>query len=118
MNLPNNKITFLREVPSEIIVDKSSDWRVKYLELNPTEIFSFIRQIKDGKIYLLIPMFSTKSPSDVSVNLSEPFFVDNRSNASLIAKFILENWFSSGFEFKQDASITFSFKWKRVWFSK
>jgi hypothetical protein len=40
---------------------------------------------------LLIPLFSnTKSLQIATLNLSEPFLVDNKSNPALIAKFIID----------------------------
>jgi len=118
MNLPNNQIKFLRDVPSNIKVDMTSGWRHHYFDGSITELSTFIKLIGDGKIYLLIPLFSkSTSLKDATLNLSEPFFVDNESNPGLIIKFILEQWKSSGFEIKPGTTITFSFKFKRVWFS-
>jgi hypothetical protein len=66
----------------------------------------------------LIPLFaSSKSVSDATLNLSEPFLVNNRSNSDLIIKFILSQWNTSGFSLKQDTNITFSLKLKRAGFS-
>nr|WEH01510.1 hypothetical protein [Russula griseocarnosa] len=64
--------------------------------------------------YLLIPLFATsKSLSKPTLNLSEPFLVDNKSNPYLIAKFILDQWKDSGFNLKREAFIIIKFK--RVW---
>jgi hypothetical protein len=118
MNLPNNQIIFLSDIPSNIKVDMNSGWRHHYFDGSITELSTFIRLIADGKIYLLIPLFSkSTSLKDATLNLSEPFFANNESNPDLIIKFILEQWKSSGFEIKQGIKITFSFKFKRVWFS-
>jgi hypothetical protein len=35
----------------------------------------------------------------------------------LITKFIMDQWYSSGFNINPGTLITFSFKFKRVWFS-
>jgi hypothetical protein len=43
--------------------------------------------------------------------------VNNKSNPALIIKFILDQWKSSGFNIREDTTISFSFKFKRVWFS-
>jgi hypothetical protein len=52
---------------------------------------AFIKLIGDDKIYLLIPLFaSSKSLSSPTLNLSEPFLVDNQSNTRLIIKFIVD----------------------------
>jgi hypothetical protein len=116
MNLPRNQIIFLRDVPSNIQVDKTSGWRHHYFDGSITELSIFIKLIGDGKTYLIIPLFSnSKSLQSATLNLSEPFFVNNESNPGLIIKFILEQWESSGFEIKLGNTITFSFK--RVWFS-
>uniref|UniRef100_UPI0031F43384 hypothetical protein n=1 Tax=Russula emetica TaxID=152958 RepID=UPI0031F43384 len=118
MNLTNNNITFLRDVHSSVKVDMTSGWRHHYFDGSLIEIVSFIRLIGDNKIYLLIPLFaSSRSFSDATLNLSEPFLVDNKSNPDLIIKFIIEQWKSSIFELKKDTTITFSFKFKRVWFN-
>jgi len=118
MNLPTNQIRFLTDVPSNIKVDLTSGWRHHYFDGSVTELSTFIKLIEDGKIYLLIPLFSkSKSLKNATLNLSEPFFVNNESNPDLIIKFILEQWKSSGFEWKVGTPITFSFKFKRVWFS-
>ena len=117
MNLTRNQITFLRDIPSNIEVDKSSSWRHHYFDGSIHELSTFIKLIGVDKIYLLIPVFaSSKSLKTASLNLSEPFLVDNQSNPQLIIKFILEQWSSSGFEIKAGVTISFSFKFKRVWF--
>jgi hypothetical protein len=117
MNLSTTNITFLRNVPSDIKVDMRSGWRPHYFDgLSINEISSFIKLIGDDKIYLLIPLFAgSKSLSKSTLNLSEPFLVNNKSNSDLITKFIIDQWKSSGFNIKQDTLITFSFKFKRVW---
>ena len=118
MNLTRNQITFLRDIPADINVDKTSGWRHYYFDGSLSELSSFIKLIEDDKIYLLIPFFgSSKSLSNARLRLSEPFLVDNRSNSALIIKFILEQWNSSGFELKQDIRLSFSFEFKRVWFT-
>jgi len=118
MNFPTNKITFLRDVPSNIKVDLTSGWRHHYFDGSITELSSFIRLIGDGKFYLLIPLFSkSESLKNATLNLSEPFIINNESNPALIINFILEQWKSSGFEIKPGTTISFSLKFKRVWFS-
>jgi hypothetical protein len=51
---------------------------------------TFIKLIEDDKIYMVIPQFA-KSTSlfEARLNLSEEFFIDNRSNPRLIMDFIL-----------------------------
>jgi hypothetical protein len=49
--------------------------------------------------------------------LSEPFLVNNKSDPALIINFILNQWKSSGFELRKGTIITFSLKFKRVWFT-
>jgi len=116
MNLTRINITFLKNIPSNINVDMTSGWRHHYFDGSLIEISDFIRKIGDNKTYLLIPLFaSSKSLSNAVLNLSEPFLVDNQSNSSLIIKFILEQWHSSGFDLKQDTILSYSFKFKRVW---
>ena len=119
MNLTTNQITFLKNVPNDTAVDMRSGWRYHHFnDFTIEELSSFIRIIGDDKIYLLIPLFaSSKSLSDATLNLSEPFLIDNESNPALIIKFIIDQWNSSGFSRKQDCLITFSFKFKRVWLS-
>jgi len=118
MNLTRNQITFLRNVPSDINVDKTSGWKHYYFDGSLSELSSLINFMNDDKIYLLIPFFSnSKSLSNARLRISEPFLVNNKSNSALIIKFILDQWNSSGFELKQDTQIQFSFEYKRVWFS-
>lgn len=118
MNLTRNQITFLRDVPSDIKVDMTSGWRHHYFDGSIEELSTFIKLIGDNKIYLLIPLFAA-SPSLrlATLNLSEPFLVDNQSNSALIIKFIGEQWTSSGFSLREGTLLTFSFKFKRVWLS-
>jgi hypothetical protein len=117
MNLPQNQITFLRDVPSNIKVDMTSGWRHYYFDGSIYELSTFIRLIGDDTTYLFIPLFCTsKSLKKATLNLSEPFFVNNQSNSALIINFILEQWNSSGFEIREGTILTFSFKFKRVWF--
>ena len=119
MNLSKNQISFLRDVKSSVKIDMTSGWRHHYFDgLNQFEISRFIKQIGDEKIYLLIPLFATsKSRSDATLNFSEPFLVNNKSNSVLITKFILDQWNTSGFNLNHSTLITFSFKFKRVWYS-
>lgn len=118
MNLTTIKISFLKDVDPSFKVDMTSGWRYNYFDGSLIETSNFIKKIGDNKIYLLIPFFaSSRSLSKATLNLSEPFFVDNKSNPSLIIKFILEQWYSSGFELKPDVIISYSFKFKRVWVS-
>jgi hypothetical protein len=117
MNLSTNNITFLRDVHSSKRVNLTSGWRHHYFDGSLSEITTFIKLIGDDKIYLLIPIFSaSKSLSIASLNLSEPFLVNNKSNSGLIIKFILDQWYSSGFEIKQGTKLSYAFKFKRVWF--
>jgi hypothetical protein len=92
MNLTTKQITFLRDVPSSIKVDKTSGWRHHYFDgFNIHEISSYIKLIEDDKIYLVIPFFaSSKSLSNARLRLSEPFLVNNKSNSDLITRFILD----------------------------
>ena len=119
MNLTNYDITFLKFIPSDIKVDMKSGWRHHYFDgFSIGEISSFIEKIGDDKIYLLIPLFAASESLQIAtLNLSEPFLVNNQSNSALITKFIVNQWNSSGFNKKEDREITFSFKFKRVWFS-
>ena len=109
MNLPTNKIIFIRDIPSNINVDMTSGWRHHYFDgLSINEISSFIKLIGDDKVYLLIPLFSSsKSVQYPTLNLSEPFLANNKSNPALIIQFIMEQWKSSGFELGKGTRITF-----------
>jgi len=96
MNLTRNQITFLKYDSSNINVDKTTGWRHHYFDESIHELSTFIKLIGDDKIYLLIPLFAgSKSLKNATLNLSEPFLVDNKSNPELIIKFILEQWLSS-----------------------
>jgi len=119
MKLSIYQITFLKHVPTDIKVDMRSGWRHHYFDgFSIGEISSFIESIGDDKIYLLIPLFAASESLQIAtLNLSEPFLVNNQSNSALITKFIVDQWNSSGFNKKEDRQITFSFKFKRVWFS-
>lgn len=119
MNLTKNQISFLRDMPSNIKINMTSGWRHHYFEGSLIEIAEFIKKIGDDKIYLLIPLFaSSKSLSKATLNLSEPFLVNNQSNPSLIINFILEQWYSSGFDLKPDTILSYSLKFKRVWLTE
>lgn len=116
--MTRDQITFLKDIPSNIEVDKTSGWRHHYFDGSINELSSFIKLIGDDKIYLLIPLFAgSKDLNSPTLNLSEPFLVDNKTNPKLIINFILEQWKSSPFEIKPGNTITFSFKFKRVWLS-
>lgn len=115
MNLTTIQITFLRDIPKSINVDKTSGWKHHYFDAL-IEIPSFIKLIRDGNIYLLIP-FVACSLSTPKLRLSEPFLVNNKSNPELIFKFILNQWQSSGFNIKDTSVLYFSFEFKEVWFS-
>lgn len=118
MKLPQDRIMFLRDVPSNIKVDMTSGWRQYNFDGSIYELEHFIRSIVDNKIYLVIPLFTNSTSLKKPIlNLSEPFFVNNESNSALIIKFILDQWYSSGFSLNQGTLITFSIKFKRVWLS-
>jgi hypothetical protein len=118
MKLPQDRIIFLSDVPSNIKVDMTSGWRTYYFDGSIYELEHFIRAIIDNKIYLVIPLFTNSTSLKKPVlNLSEPFFVNNESNPALIIKFILEQWYSSGFSLNKQNIITFSIKFKKVSFS-
>lgn len=115
MNLSRKQISFLRDIPSEVKIDMNSGWRHHYFDGSLIEISDFIKKIGDDKIYLLIPLFrSSKSLSKATLNLSEPFLVNNQSNPTLIIKFMIEQWNSSGFDLKADTMLSYSLKFKRV----
>lgn len=107
MNLTTKEITFLKDIHSSIKVDRTSGWRPHYFDgLSISEISSFIKLIGDDKVYLLIPLFAgSKSLSTATLNLSEPFLVNNKSNSVLIVKFIMDQWNSSGFDKNQERGI-------------
>ncbi len=116
MNLTSKNISFLKDIHSSIKVDMRSGWRHHYFDGSLSEISNFIKLIGDDKIYLLIPLFaSSKSLSVPTLNLSEPFLVNNKSNPALIIKFILDQWKTSGFEVRENIIISYAFKFKRVW---
>jgi hypothetical protein len=117
MKLTISKISFLKDIDPSIKVDMRTDWRHHWFEdFSVDDISSFLTSIGDEKIYLIIPLFSSsKDYLKPSLNLSEPFLVNNRSNPVLITKFLLEQWQSSGFAIYKGTKISLSFKWKRVW---
>lgn len=118
MNLTTNNISFLKYVDSTINVDMTSGWRHHYFDGSIHELYKFIKLIGDDNIYLLIPLIaSSESLSVATLNLSEPFLVNNKSNSALIHKFILDQFNSSPFEIKRGSQLCFSFKFKRVWIS-
>jgi hypothetical protein len=119
MDLTIYNISFLKDIDSSIKVDMRTGWRHHYFDgLSIDELSYFLKSIGDHKIYLLIPLFAgSKSFSNATLNLSEPFLVNNKSNSVLITNFIMDQWDSSGFNIHKDTLITFSFKFKRVWFS-
>lgn len=117
MELTRYNITFLRNVPSDIKIDMSTRWRYHYFNGSIAELDSYIKLIKDDSIYLLIPIFAdSNSITSATLNLSQPFLVDNKSNSVLIINFILAKYKTSIFEIKQGISVTFALKFKRVWF--
>jgi len=118
MNLTTNQITFLRNIPSLIKVDKTSGWKHHYFD-HIAEISTFIKLIGDDKVYLLIPFINTfESPSKPRLRLSDPFLVINKSNSVLIINFIIDQWESSGFNNNSGTPITVSFEYKRIWLSE
>ena len=119
MNLTQTNISFLKDIPNHIYVDMTSGWRFHhYPHISIAEILKFVRLIEGDNTYLIIPMFRcSKSESVSSLNLSEPFLIDNNSNPELILKFIMTQWNTSGFNIKLESQIYFSMKFKRVWLS-
>jgi len=56
--MTRNQITFLKDIPSNFKVDKTSGWRHHYFDdLSIISLSSFIKLIGDDKIYLIIPFF-------------------------------------------------------------
>jgi len=116
MNLSRTKITFLKDVPSYLEVDKTSGWNHHYFQdLSIAHLSEFIKLIMDDRIYMIIPLFGvSKLISNATLNLSEPFLVDNKSNTALIIKFIVDQWKTCGFDLKSENIIYFSIKFKIV----
>lgn len=115
MNLSTNKISFLRDVHSSVEINMTSKWKYhSFNGFNIYEINTFIKSIDDGQIYLMIPLF-TAINSEATLNLSDPFLIDNQSNPVLISTFIFDQWESSGFI--NNRKIDFLFKFKRVSYS-
>ena len=117
MRFTTNNISFLKNIPSNLKVDMTSGWRHVYFDDLTYNILSdYLRAIGDNKIYLLIPLFATSEDlSKATLNLSEPFLVNNKSNTVLIIKFMLDQWHTSGFHLNEKR-VTVSLKFKRVWF--
>jgi len=122
MNLPltRTSITYLKCVPNYIKIDMNSGWQFLLLpDLSLYEIQNYIKSIEKEKIFMIIPIFSTSLDLDKGLlNLSQPFLVDNKSNAHLITKLVVDQWNISGFNIYSDRKITFLFKTKRVWFKQ
>lgn len=115
MILSTTKISFLKDVPSNLNVDSKSGWRYRFFDqFSIYEIATFIKLIEDDKIFMVIPQFAaSNSLSQARLNLSEDFLVNNKSNPELITKFIFNQWNNSGFEVA--INMSFCFKFKRVW---
>jgi len=92
-------ISFIRNLPSTIRVDSNSNWCYKFFhQFDIYEISTFIKLIKDEKIYMIIPQFGgSESLSEPKLYLSEPFLIDNKSNPMLITEFLYEQWNKSCF---------------------
>lgn len=118
MNLSTNQISFLKDLPSNIKVDMSSEWRHHFFEVL-SEIPSFIKLIGDGKIYLITLNFGvSKSFSKPRLELAAPILINNKSNPSLILQFVIEQWESSGFDIKPGNNILLFIKFKRIWLTE
>jgi len=117
MNLSTTKISFLNELPSSVDVDMSSTWRYhSFNNLDVSEINTYIKLIADNKIYLIIPVLAPSYLiTTVTLNLSNPFLINNKSNSNLITNFILDQWNNSGFSLNEKTPVTFAFKFKKVW---
>jgi len=109
MNFSKTEISFLNDVPSDITVDMTSGWRFHFFhEVSIYNIATFIKTIPDDKIYLIIPLLSgSKSISKATLNLSDPFLINNRSDCNLILKFIIDQWDNSGFTVKLDKKLDY-----------
>jgi len=116
MKFTRTEINFLKDVPSNIIVDKSSGWRLYYV--NNYELSTFIRGLDFEYNYLLIPEFlGSMNHSEVKLQLSDPFLVNDRSDPDLIIKFIIDQWNNSVFTLKSGNKMTLVIKFKRIWLS-
>jgi len=116
MNLPltTKNITFLKDLNPKIKIDSKSGWKYHHSDcLWSGEIWFFIRIIRDDKICLMTPVF-INTRSGVTLNLSNPFLVNNKSNTDLIYNFIMSQWDNSGYYFKAKSISSFAIHYKEV----
>ena len=107
MILTRTSITHLRDIPSNIKINMNSGWSFNlFPELSIFEIHNYIKSIKEGKIYMIVPLFNASiSENKAMLNLSSPFLIDNKSNSALITSFIMDQWNTSGFNLNTDTKI-------------
>lgn len=119
MKFSKNEITFLTDVPSYVNIDMTSGWRIQlFNKENLSKFSTFLEMIEVGDTYLIIPRFTTSViMSDVKLELSDPFLVNNETSPDLILNFIINQWNKSGFSLKKDVKMIFSIKYKRVYFN-
>ena len=112
LQLTRTSITYLKCVPNDIKIDMNSGWQFILLpDLTLYDIENHIKSIEKNKFFMIIPIFSTSLELDKGLlNLSQPFLIDNNSNAHLITKLVVDQWNMSGFNIYSDKKIIFYLK--------
>lgn len=111
-------ISFLYKLDKRIDLNKSGKFNYHtFSELHISEIFKFLTQLEDDKIYAIIPLLSKNAtPNEPYIVLSQTFLITNKSNFILITKFISKklNKALDLYDIDWDNRYKFTFKYKEI----
>lgn len=111
-------VTFFKNLDDRVIINKTGKFSFyECLELNTNNIWKFLHELEDNKVYSLFPLISANNnPDEPYILLSQSILITNKSNPLLIARFIYDKCLEAGKLYNIPESTQFSiiFKYKSV----
>ncbi len=88
--ISNKEITMLKDLDKRININKYGKfYYYKIYEFNNSNIWNFLKDLDDNKVYTLIPFISAKNnPNEPYIILSQQILITNNSKSLLLSNFI------------------------------
>lgn len=115
--ISTKEITFLNELDKRIKINKFGKFYYKNLEFGYTEIWRFLLELEDNKVYVIIPLLSKNSrPDQPYIVLSHQILITNNSKAMLLAKYISSkfNEVTDLYGITDPDNLSLVFKYKQI----
>lgn len=88
--ISTKEITYLKDLDKRININKYGKYYYyKIYEFNNSNIWNFLNELDENKIYILIPFISANNrPDEPYIILSQQILITNNSNSLLISEYI------------------------------